>query len=297
MNQNRAYTFAGVAIFFWSTVATAFKLGLQYMSPAILVLLSSITAFITLLIVAFARGQLHYLRELNSKDLLKSCILGLLSPFLYYLVLFKAYDLLPAQLAQPLNMVWPIVLVFLSVPILKQHIGWKSFLALFICFIGVLFISSNGSLFQFGNTNWFGVLLALGSSIIWSFYFLINLRDSKPEEIKLLLNFFFSSIYITFFCLFTGGIEWPVWEGFVSGIYIGLFEMGLTYLFWLKALRLSASTDKISSLVYLAPFVSLVFIHYVLGETIYMTTILGLVLIVAGILFQKFGSHLRKNRI
>ena len=39
---------------------------------------------------------------------------------LYYLILLKAYQLLPAQVAQPLNMIWPVILVFLSVPILKQ---------------------------------------------------------------------------------------------------------------------------------------------------------------------------------
>ena len=36
--------------------------------------------------------------------------MGLLNPVAYYLILFKAYTILPAQVAQPLNMIWPIVL-------------------------------------------------------------------------------------------------------------------------------------------------------------------------------------------
>ncbi len=80
--------------------------------------------------------------NVKKKDIAFSALMGALSPFAYYLVLFKAYEMLPAQVAQPLNMVWPIVLVFLSVILLKQKISSKSFIALFISFIGVYFISS-----------------------------------------------------------------------------------------------------------------------------------------------------------
>ena len=45
----------------------------------------------------------------------KVFILGLVNPFLYYLVLFKAYDLLPAQEAQAINYTWALMLAFLSV--------------------------------------------------------------------------------------------------------------------------------------------------------------------------------------
>ncbi len=290
MNQKKAYIYAGVAIFFWSTVATVFKLALQYLTPATLVLIASGSALLVLFLVNIIRGNLSQLGAMKWKDLVRSGVLGFLSPFLYYLILFKAYDLLPAQLAQPLNMVWPIVLVFLSVPLLGQKIGWRSFLALLICFTGVLFISSKGDLFNYRNTNSVGVFLALGSSLIWSAYFIFNLRDKKSEEIKLLMNFFFSTLFIFLYCLLTGNLQMPHWKGIVSGVYIGLFEMGLTYLLWLKALRLIATTDKISSLVYIAPFISLIFIHYILGETIYYTTLAGLVMIAAGILYQKAGS-------
>ena len=36
-----------------------------------------------------------------------------------------------------------------------------------------------------------------------------------------------------------------------------MFEMGITFFFWLKALQLAKTTDKVSNLVYLAPFLSL----------------------------------------
>jgi len=75
-------------------------------------------------------------------------------------------------------------------------------------------------------------------------------------------------------------------RGFASAVYIGLFEMGITFFFWLKALQLATSTDKVSNLVYLAPFLSLIFVHFILHEPVFYTTPAGLLLIISGIVLQ-----------
>lgn len=289
-NQQKAYIYAGLAIFFWSTVATVFKIALQYLDPLNLVMYASFTSFVSLLIIVLVKGKLKEILTFTKGDFGNSIILGFLNPFLYYIILFKAYSLLPAQVAQPLNMVWPIVLVFLSMPFLKQKIGVSSFIALFISFAGVFLISSQGDVFHFGKSDPIGVLLAVGSSLIWSFFFIFNVRDKRDEELKLLMNFFFSTVFILLLNLIMGNFRVPEFKGLVAAAYIGLFEMGITFLFWLKALSWSKSTDRISNYVYLAPFVSLIFIHHFLGEKIYGTTLLGLFLIVSGIIYQKVRS-------
>ena len=291
MNQKKAYFFAGLAIFFWSTVATAFKIALRYLDFLNLVMYASITSFILLFIIVFFQGKLKELRKYSVQNYCHSALLGFLNPFLYYIVLFKAYSLLPAQVAQPLNMVWPIVLVILSVPLLGHKIKTRSYIALFISFIGVLMISSQGDFIHIGNSDPFGVMLAVGSSLIWALFFISNVRDKRDEEMKLLLNFFFSSIFIVALNLFIGNFQIPEVKGILAGVYVGVFEMGITFLFWLKALKISKSSDLISNLVYLAPFLSLILIHFIVGEEIFITTIFGLCLIVFGIIFQKFRSH------
>jgi drug/metabolite transporter (DMT)-like permease len=204
------------------------------------------------------------------------------------LILLKAYQLLPAQVAQPLNMIWPIILVFLSVPLLGQKIKTRSFIALFISFAGVYVISSQGNLFRPGHADIRGVLLATGSSIFWALYFILNVRDKRDEAVKLFLNFFFGSLYLVITLLITNKleIEGGAIRGVIAAVYIGIFEMGITFLFWLKALKLAESTDKVSNLVYLAPFLSLILVHFILHETVYYTTLAGLLLIIAGILLQ-----------
>jgi len=283
----QSYIYAGLAVMFWSTVPTAFKISLRELDILPMLTIASLTSTLILLIVVLTGKKAQLLRITTPKELLNSAILGFINPFLYYLILLKAYQLLPAQVAQPLNMIWPIILVFLSVPILKQKIERKSFVALFISFIGVYIISSQGRLFKPGHSDLTGVLLATGSSIFWAFYFIQNVKDKRDEGVKLLLNFVFGSIYLIATMIITG--KWQIEIGFrgvAASVYVGIFEMGITFLFWLKALRMASTTAKVSNLVYLSPFLSLVFIHYILHESVYYTTPVGLLFIISGIFIQ-----------
>jgi drug/metabolite transporter (DMT)-like permease len=190
-------------------------------------------------------------------------------------------------------MIWPIILVFLSVPILRQKIENKSFIALFISFIGVYTISSQGMLFKPGHSDLTGVFLATGSSIFWAFYFILNVKDKRDEGVKLFLNFMFGSIYLIITMIFAGKLQIETGiKGIASSVYIGIFEMGITFLFWLKALQMASTTAKVSNLVYIAPFLSLVFVHFILHEPVYYTTPLGLVLIISGIFIQNKRSKI-----
>lgn len=278
---------------FWSTVPTAFKISLAEIAILPMLTIASITSVLALFIIVFAGKKLYLIRLSTRKELLNSAILGLINPFLYYLILLKAYQLLPAQVAQPLNMIWPIILVFLSVPILRQKIAKKSFIALFVSFIGVYIISSQGKLFENGHADIKGVLLATGSSLFWAFYFILNVKDKRDEGVKLLLNFIFGSIYLVLAIIITGSWHFePGIIGIAASVYIGIFEMGITFFLWLKALQMASTTAKVSNLVYLAPFFSLFFVHFILHEPVYYTTPLGLLFIITGIFVQTNRSKL-----
>ena len=287
----KSYLYAGLAILFWSTVPTAFKISLGEMNILPMLTIASLTSTIILLVVVLSDRNAHLILHSTPKELIYSAILGLINPFIYYLILLKAYQLLPAQVAQPLNMIWPIMLVFLSIPVLKQNIERKSIIALLISFAGVYIISSQGRMFESGNANLTGVLLATGSSVFWAFYFILNVKDKRDEGVKLLLNFTFGTIYLIAALLITR--KWqigPGLTGIAASVYVGLFEMGITFLLWLKALKMAPTTAKISNLVYLAPFLSLIFVHFILHEPVYYTTPVGLVLIISGIFIQNGRS-------
>ena len=291
-NKTKAYLLALTVVFFWSTVASAFKLSLRYLSVIELLLYSTFFSAVILLIILAAQGRIGLLKTLTAKDYLFSALLGFLNPFLYYLVIFKAYTLLPAQMAQPLNMIWGIVLVLISIPILKQKVRIIDMLALLVCFSGVLVISTQGNLSNFHIDSPLGVLLAVSSSLVWSFYWVLNVRDKLDGVLRLFLNFVFGFGFILLSIVFFYNIKIPAWQGIMGAFYIGLFEMGLAFAMWVMALKLADAAVNIAILIYIVPFISFIFIHIFVGEQIHLASILGAALIVAGILLNKYKKKM-----
>ena len=286
-----AYLYAALAVGFWATSATAFKLSLAHVGQLPLLLLATLVSTGVFLAYLAATGRLTLLRAFTGRDYLWSAGLGLLNPFLYYLILFKAYALLPAQEAQPINFVWPLTLVLLSIPLLGQRIRFTSIFAIFISFLGVVVIATHparpGDILGFRFSNGPGVLLALGSTIIWALFWVVNTRDRRDEAVRLFVNFVFASAYILILVLMLGKVRVGGWKGLLGGVYVGLFEMGITFLVWLKALKCARTTAHVVNLIYLVPFLSLLVIALVLGERILPSTVVGLLFIVAGIVLQK----------
>lgn len=290
--QQKAYLFALAATLLWSTIGSAFKITLRHIAFADLLLFASLTSVVVLYLVLLITGKSDQLKSLTRTDYFRAAGLGALNPFLYYLVLLKAYDLLLAQEAGTLNYIWPVVLVLLSIPMLKQKISWLSIVAILISFTGTIVIGTRGNLFQLQFGNLAGVALALASAVFWALFWIFNVKDKKDEVVKLFLNFCFGTLFIFVYVIFTTGLRMPGLPGLTGAVYAGIIEMGITYILWLKALQLSTTTAKVSNLVYLSPFISLIIIRFAVGEEILLSTFIGLVLIVGGIIMQQFISKI-----
>lgn len=286
-NQRKAYALTLVVIIFWSTVASAFKISLRNLDFLYLLLIANFTAIIALFVILILNNKFNLIFKYSIRYHSRSILLGFLNPYLYYIFIFKSYSLLPAQIAQPLNFTWPVVLTLLSIPLLGQKIPLKSIIAILISFIGVFFVSAQGKIIDYKITKPAGMLLAVMSSVIWSFFWISNMKDKRDDEIKLFMNFLCSGIYILITCLIFPDFSFELNISFIAAIYVGLFEMGITYILWIKALQMSDSTDRIAGFIYITPFLSLIFIHFILNEVIIYTSIIGLILIVLGIIILR----------
>ena len=291
-SQTNAYIFALSAVLLWSTVATAFKLTLHYLTPAQLVLLSSIASALVLGFILVLQGKIAKLTQLTRQDWRQSIFFGAINPTIYYLVLFQAYALLPAQEAQAINYSWAITMTLLAIPLLKQKLRWQDLVAAAFCYMGVLVIATHGHLMELKFSSTLGVILALGSTVLWALYWILNTRDQRDPVVGLFLNFVCAIPMIFIYCLLTGELKPVAWKGVAGGIYIGIFEMGLTFVLWLSAMKYTTSTAKISNLIFISPFLSLVFIYFLLGETILPSTFMGLGLIIAGLGLQQWKKRL-----
>ncbi len=295
-SRQAAATLSAVsAIALWSTVATAFKLTLGEIEPLALLAVSSAASASALFAVLALRKNLRGLLRLTAKRTARAALLGLLNPFAYYLTLFNAYDILPAQEAQPLNYTWPLTLAVFSVVFLRQRIRPAAWAAMAVSFAGVLVISTRGDIAGLRFTEPLGAGLAIGSSVIWAAYWVLAMRSEGDPVMTLFLSMSFGAFYSSILAGLCGA--GPVTAaGALGAAYVGVFEMGITFVLWLRALRLSENTARVGNLVFLSPFLSLPIIHLVAGEAVYGSSIAGLVLIVGGIILHKaFSAPSRKR--
>ena len=290
--SSQSYLYAALSVILWGTIPTAFKTALAELSIVTMLGIATLVSMLVLFIIVAATGKLRLLGSMSLKELSWSALLGLINPVVYYLILLTAYSRLPGQVAQPLNMIWPIIIVFLSVPLLHQHIPARSFAALFISLAGVYIISSQGSPFHPGMSDAMGISLALVSSVLWALYFILNVRDKRDEAVKLFTNFAFGSVYMIIAMILNGSFHEQIsLRGAAASVYIGIFEMGITFWLWLRALQLASTSDKISNMIFFAPFISLILLHFIIGEPVYYTTPIGLLIIIGSVLFQNRGQR------
>lgn len=283
----RAYTYALLTVLFWSTVATAFKIALRELDIYQLILYAAVTAEVVLFTAVLIRGEGGLLLATLRRHWRITLVSGALNPFIYYIVLFAAYARLPAQVAQPINYTWAIVLTFFSIAFLRQRITGRDIIAAFICYTGVVIIAVQGHIHSIDIPDPFGIFLALLSTLIWATYWTINIQDPRAPTIALCLNFLVAIPLALIVCIVLSNPLSVSPSGIGAAIYVGFFEMGFSFLLWSHSLRLAENTSRVSNLVFLSPFLSLVFIHEIVGESIYITTYAGLVIIVAGLLVQR----------
>lgn len=294
-SNNKSILLASVAVLSWSTVATAFKVALSYLTHFEMLLVASFTSLAIFAVVLTVQRRWGAVKALPRRTWGYFALLGLLNPVAYYLVLFKSYDLLPAQVAQPVNYFWPIFLLVLLALFAKQRIPAKKYVGMFISLGGLVLISAGGG--QMGNLDIspFGLFLGLMSAVLWATYWMVNNRNSHKADatIACFMSFLFGSIYLIIGALFVG-VNLNTLPGILSGMYVGAFEMGIPFICFGLAMRTTGNPALVNQLCYLSPFLSLFFVSTILGEQIVPTTYIGLSLIVSGIVFNEYFAKSKR---
>ncbi|MFT6985503.1 MAG: drug/metabolite transporter (DMT)-like permease [Psychromonas sp.] len=286
-NEKRALGFGLAAVLLWSTVAVAFKLTLQEFTPIQMLTVASFVSAIALTVICGVQGKLHQLRVTFFSNPLDYLILGLINPFAYYLILFKAYDLLPASQAQSLNYSWAITLTLMAALFLGQKIRKQDWIACTLGYAGVVVIATKGDLFALEFDSLLGVILALLSTLLWAGYWILNTKNRADPAVGVLLGFLIALPFAVALSIYEGAVWEQSLQGWLAVSYVGLFEMGITFILWLSALKATDHTARISNLIFISPFISLLLLAYIIGEIIPPSTLIGLAMIVSGLIFQQ----------
>ena len=253
MKENtKALMLAGFAVLSWSTVATAFKIALTHLTYFEMLLVASCASLVIFALVMTIQRKWGLVGKLTSKQWGLFAGLGLLNPVAYYLVLFRAYDLLPAQVAQPINYAWPIVLLILLALFAHQPIPSRKYIGMFVSLGGVTLISMGSGQMGDGGIPVGGLLLAALSALLWASYWMLNnkYKDSFDSILACFMSFLFGTLYLVAGACVTG-VNISTLPGILSGMYVGGFEMGIPFICFGLAMRKTSNPALINQLCYL----------------------------------------------
>lgn len=287
MKINKGYLYASLASLLWASTAAVSKLLLAHLDNLQVLFFSTLFASISLLIISLAQGKFAVIKTYTLKDYGIFALMGFIGVFLYRFFLQAALLLMPAQEAFIINYTWPIMVVIFAWIILKEKMTWKKVVALLMSFIGVIIVTTKGD-FSILNFSIGGVFFALAGAVVYGFYSVLGKRQTYEKFTSTTFFYIFSFIFSTIALLLFSSVPSLSLNQFGGLLWLGIFPSGLAFVFWLLALK-HGDTTKISNLIFMTPFLSLIYIYFLLGEKILISSMVGLIVIVVGILIQSIA--------
>ena len=282
--MKRSYIFASVAILLWSTLAVTAKLLLESINNIQLLCLSSLFAGVSLLLANIISGKIKLLKEFCVKDYFVVTVIGLPGIFLYHIFYYAGTDILPASQAFIINYMWPIMSVIFACLVLKEKMTFKKCVAIVFSFIGVAVVTGFG-LLNFNKNMIVGALFCLLGATSYGLFTALNKKIAYDNCISMMINFFVTFILTSGIVVVKG--DWFTLSSaqLLGIIWSGVFTMAIPNTMWVLALGYG-DTAKVSNLAYITPFLSLLWTSLILKEELTISSIIGLVIIIAGIFLQ-----------
>ena len=208
----------------------------------------------------------------------KRCLAGLVA----LISIFIALRNLPLATVVSISFAAPIFTTIFSIFLLSEKVGLYRWLAVFVGFIGIIFISEPG----FSSLNFYyiyPIIFCLGLS-----YVAITIRKLSSTEPVWLIGFFFSfSIMILSFFTFYQNWILPSFMDLCLLSMIGVLG-GLANL-WLTQSYKFSEVSLVTPLKYLALVFAIIFGYFIWDESVTIKTLIGasLVIISSFIIFRR----------
>lgn len=283
--MKKEYLYAGLSIFLWSTTATVTKLLLSTLNSMQILVVSSLFAFIFLLIINLIKGNLKELKNYKIKDYLQIAVIGVLGTFLYNLFLYLGIDTLEASQAFIINYLWPIMTVLFACIILKEKMTTRKLIAIILSFVGVIVVTANGNLLNIQKSSIIGALYCVIAAISYGLFSVLNKQKNYNKYVSMMLFYLVSFIISLIYILCSKSNFILEGNQLIGLLWIGIFTSATAFTSWALALE-KGDTAKISNLAYITPFLSLVWTALILKENLKIYSLIGLIIIVLGIFIQ-----------
>ena len=183
----------------------------------------------------------------------------------------------------------PSMIIIFSLIIYKSKISYLQLIGVIVSFIGFINIIIRGDILNLGSLNFVvGDIWMLGCVSCWALY--SSMIRKIPKGIDnlsfLFLIFFIGNIFVLPFFIFESFINQSFvineQNGFLLVLYCGIGPALISYLLWIKAIKIIGANNSGLFLNLIPIFSSLISIFF-LKETLELFHIVGAILIFTGI--------------
>jgi drug/metabolite transporter (DMT)-like permease len=290
---NKGVLFAVMTVVLWSSLGAAFKLTLPNFDGFIATLYIGFFTLLSLFIYLIARGKVTQIIPSFMKNKWFFIIAGIIGLGIQQVLYIKAYELLPATQVVIVFYIYPLLMVLLSHFFFKEHTSIKSFLLVFLGFIGVYISITNGKLI-IPSLN-LGLVLTLLGAFSWALFSVMIKHKKFDVDVGMFLFNLFGLIFLLFFIPMFGFV-FPISAVQFSGIlFISVISTAIPFIMWNNALQMT-KTSICSSVSLLTPFASILWVMAVIPEKVTVAQIIGLVIIVGSAILNVYTDKNTKNK-
>ena len=287
-SMRRAYLFLLFVILLWAATPLLVTELAKSLPAFEITFLATGFAVLVLTALVSARQLWPRYRTYGRRDLLTMALMGASGIFPYTTLYYLAFALAPAAAGEIniINYLWPVWILILSPLLLAERLTARKLAGIALSFCGVYVIVSGGSFIRFDAAYWPAYASAGCGAFFWGLFSTLGKRVRFELLTAMLVYNLAAFVCFGVLCVTAVRFVVPSPREWLLLACLGGLVNGAGYFFWLLSLRLG-DTAKISSAVYLTPFVALVYLAAFGRGNITWVQITALVLILAGPLIQK----------
>lgn len=294
-DNKRAFAYLVPVILLWASTPLAVSKLTETIHPFLVNFIASGFAVLAFALVITLRKGWSRLFSVGAKSVAIMAGLGAIGIFPYATLYYLAFSLAPAASGDVniVNYLWPIWIIILSLPILKEKLSIVKAAGVLLSFAGVYLIISGGGTAGFQKEYIPAYLSAGAGAFFWGLFSVLTKKFRFPAiEAMLVYNASAFACFGLLVLISSAAGSLGLRETAILA-FLGAGVNGLGYLFWILALA-SGETGKISATVYIVPFVALVYIWIFRGTAIRLYHLIALTLIVGGPLIQTWVKPRRR---
>jgi len=287
----KPYVFLAVAILGYSLEPIALKSVVGTLSTYQISFWLCLFASIAMGAVVVFEKRTRLLLSYSKRDIFKIIAIGTLGMTIFNVLITYGFRFLPVGEANSLKYMWPVLLAFISVPLLKERLSVTKLIGGILGLIGVFVLLNGGLISAFSIEHPDAVGAVLAAAVCWALFNALQKQQNYESFTSVFLMSVFSLMVFAPFVLANPPFVVPNLQQLLAVAYLGIIPFGISLAFYFKALQ-TGDTIRIAALSYITPFLSLAWASLLLGETIFWYYPIALGFVVLGAIIQiNFNSN------